>query len=352
VPEYDITRLRGGWAISWWEDGTDAEGRPARRRRRFSLGATDRKEAEAVAARRWAILTKPNKVTVQYLWDRYRAENDQKRMAENMTFSGRAVLPFFGHLEAGDFNVDLCRTYITKRRKAGRQDGTIWTELNHLQIVLNWAAKHHHIPRQVALHRPPKPAPRDIRIDRNEARRLRDAAPYPHVKLAIALMIGTGARIGAILGLTWDRVDLKTGIIKLGDSADVKRRKGRATVPAPADLLEALRQAKQSSETDYVIEWGGRAPVGSIKRGFSVAAERSGLPQVTPHVIRHSGASWLAEDGESMEEIAQLLGHSDSRTTAKIYARFSPQFLKRISSRLDLSGVPSGSREPGNENEK
>ena len=46
-------------------------------------------------------------------------------------------------------------------------------------------------------------------------KRLIDGAASPHIALAIALMIGTAARIGALLELTWDRVDFERGMIAL-----------------------------------------------------------------------------------------------------------------------------------------
>jgi integrase len=63
--------------------------------------------------------------------------------------------------------------------------------------------------------------------------------------------------------------------------------------------------------------------------------ERAGLQEVPPHVLRHTAAVWMAEAGSSMVEIAQYLGHSDSRITQKVYARFSPTFLRRSSAALE-----------------
>jgi len=86
---------------------------------------------------------------------------------------------------------------------------------------------------------------------------------------------------------------------------------------------------KEGAETDYVIEWAG-APVKSIKRAFRAAVMRAGLDKaVTPHVLRHTAASWMAEAGIPMSEIAAVLGHRDSRTTERVYAKFSPEYLQK-----------------------
>ena len=44
----------------------------------------------------------------------------------------------------------------------------------------------------------------------------------------------------------------------------------------------------------------------------------------------------MAEDGVPMEQVAQYLGHNDSRTTERVYARFSPDFLRAAARSLDL----------------
>ena len=342
MPEYRLTRLRGKWAVSTWERG--------RRLHRRSLGTGDRKEAERAFATYVAELKRPKHITVAYIWQHYRDDNADKRIAANMLYSGRAVLPELGHLLPDEINDAKCRAYAAKRKKAGRKPGTVWTEMNHLQTALNWAARKQIIPRAPSVEKPAKPAPRDRRLTKAEGRRLLDAANSPHIALAIALMLGTGARIGAILELTWKRVDLDAGLIHLADPDAVGRRKGRATVPMTVDLRRRLTEARKGAVTDYVIEWGGEK-VGSIKRGFAKAVADAGLSDVTPHVLRHTAATWMAEAGRPMSEIAAVLGHSDSRTTERIYARYTPGHLQTTVNALDMSGVPSGSREPATENE-
>jgi integrase len=53
-------------------------------------------------------------------------------------------------------------------------------------------------------------------------------------------------------------------------------------------------------------------------------------------MLRHSAAVWLAEDGHSMEEIGQFLGHKNSRMTANVYARFSPTHLRKLANSLEI----------------
>lgn len=76
-----------------------------------------------------------------------------------------------------------------------------------------------------------------------------------------------------------------------------------------------------------MIEYAGK-PVRSIKKAFRRAAIRAGLPDVTPHVLRHSVATWLAEDGVPLADIAGMLGNSE-KMVEKVYAKYTPGYLSR-----------------------
>jgi integrase len=224
--------------------------------------------------------------------------------------------------------------YTAKRRKAGIKDGTIWTELGHLRTVLKWAVDRRLIDYAPKIERPPKPAPKDRWITQKEARELIAAAQSPHIALAIRLMLATAGRVGAILELTWDRVDFERGEIDLRADA-TGPRKGRARVPMNAGVRKALEEARKMALTDYVIEWNGK-PCASIKTGFKAAVKDAGLKDVTPHVLRHSAAVWMASEGVSMERIAQYLGHSNVSVTFSTYARFAPDHLREEADILDV----------------
>jgi integrase len=104
----------------------------------------------------------------------------------------------------------------------------------------------------------------------------------------LALALYTAAWAGAVRGLTWDRVDLTSGLIDLGQ---VAAGKGRAVVPIAERLRPFLTAARQAATCEFVIEHGG-CPVASVKTGTRAAARRAGLAGVTPHVLRHTAATW------------------------------------------------------------
>jgi integrase len=174
----------------------------------------------------------------------------------------------------------------------------------------------------------------------------------PHVRLFIILAISTAARMTALLQLTWDRVDWERSLIQLHDPNRPRTNKGRALVPMNGTARAALMEARDAALSDFVIEWNGR-PIGNIHRGLNNALVRAGLkvPQDGAHLLRHTSAVLMAEDSVPMSEIAQYLGHRSVTTTERIYARFSPDYLRRAAASLEIrpflrEGVASGSSEP------
>ena len=265
-----------------------------------------------------------------------------RAVVATMEHTWKALEGRFGTMEAEDITIEDCREHIKARRAERKKqtpngvgDGTIHTELGHLRMVLLWAKKNRLIKDAPHIERPSKPEPKDAHLTRDEVKRMIDACNAPHVALAIRLMIGTGARNEAALGLTWDRVDFERQMIRLRDPFDRSRRKGRATVPINKGLLAALQTAKAAAYSNNVIEWA-EEPVKSIKKGLKAAGKAIGRPDVSPHMLRHSAAVWMAEDGHDMEEISQFLGHDDVKTTRRIYARFSPTHLRKLADSLDI----------------
>ncbi|MGH6689752.1 MAG: tyrosine-type recombinase/integrase [Gammaproteobacteria bacterium] len=253
----------------------------------------------------------------------YLAEKDATAAAPaRLREAWKPMSPHFANLRPDQIDRELCRSYVALRRTRKVGDGTIGKELGTLRAGLRWAD-----PRTSAvIELPSLPPPRERYLTREEARRLIANADAPHVKLFVVLALTTAGRKEAVLELAWDRVDFDRGIIRLGQGE--RRAKGRATVPMHDLARPLLLEARRAALTDYVIEWGGRR-LRSIRKGFSQACRRAQLREVSPHVLRHTAAVWMAEAGVPMSEIAQYLGHSDDRITQRVYSRFSPEHLRR-----------------------
>lgn len=320
-----LGRYRGKWAAIRGSGGA---------RERHTLGTADRPTAE----RMLRDLNRPavERGAVADIWNAYVADNAGKAVLATMQHTAKA-LSWAMPLEPGEITVEMCRAHTARRRAQGRQDGTIHTELGHLRMVLLWAQKRRLIDHAPHIERPAKPAAKDHYLSRDEVAKLIDAADLPHIRLALVLMITTSARIGALLDLTWDRVDLDRGLIHLRNPDDPTRRKGRATVPVNQTARAALAAAREATISEYVIEWGGR-PVRSLKKSLATVSTRAGV-HVTPHMLRHSAAVWMAEAGVDDRKIADYLGHGNVQMVRRVYAKFRPDHLRDAAAALELGGV-------------
>ena len=72
--------------------------------------------------------------------------------------------------------------------------------------------------------------------------------------------------------------------------------KRRSVVPLHDGAIAALKAAKELACSDYIVEYRGH-PVKSVKYGFKAACARARLTDVTPHILRHSGATWAVMEG-------------------------------------------------------
>ena len=318
MPEYRLVKHRKQWSLAY----TGPAGRV-----RIATGQDERGRAEAVAGEIWRNLTKPASGRVADLWPIYTA--DRASVVSNtkrFDYTWKTLEPFFGYKLGKSITRADCQAYTAKRRRDGRSDSTIRTELESLRACLRWHYGNE-APKIVA---PPPAKPRERFITKAERDKLLANIETPHVRLFVIVALSTAARAGAILDLTWDRV---------GDTIDFqpagrdKTNKRRTIVPVTPRLAEALKEAKEGAQTDYVIEYGGK-PVKSVKTALKAAARRSGVT-FSAHDLRRSAARWMAEDGISMDVIAQMMGHTSTRITYAVYARFSPTFMAEAAKALD-----------------
>lgn len=253
------------------------------------------------------------------------------------------LLKHFGHLAVADIMPADVSAYVAARRagKIGRVAGnaSITRELTVLNAAIHHAVKAKRLPKadQPFIQTPGGGAPRDRWLTHDEADALLSAAlervdPHtpkgklPRVYRFVALALNTAARRGAILSLTREQVDLAGGVIYLNPPGRRQTKKHRPRVPiseALAPILERIMREIPDKPDAFLLDHGG-----AIRTAFENAVERAGLgSDVTPHVLRHTKATWMAQGGASMFDIAGVLGDS-VETVTKTYAHHHPDYLR------------------------
>lgn len=304
-----------------------------RLRRQISTRTKDRRSAEQALAR--AIATEGERpgesVTVGTILDGYyKAKALTVRAPNSIKFALLGLQPLN----------DLYTTQLTPpvigrwARDRGVSDGTVLREVGVLRAALAWAVEHQWIDSLPTVSNPVKIPPAKERwITKTEAQALLDGCREPHMRVFIMLGLMTCARTGAILEAKWSQVDWERRVISFGKGHGNKRR---SLVPINGELLLVLRGAKALACSDYIVEFRGKQ-VRTVKTGFAAACRRAGLLGVTPHILRHTGATWATMEGVPLSQVARMLGDSEA-TVERVYAKHAPEFLKGATDALKLQG--------------
>ena len=142
----------------------------------------------------------------------------------------------------------------------------------------------------------------------------------PNLYPLVVLTLSTGMRRGEVRNLKWDDVDLKAGAIVLHETKNNERRR----VPVKGLALELLKDHSKIRRLDTNFVFPGKL---SHKTGigweyrelFERAVKEAKLENFLFHDLRHSCASYLAMNGASLLEIAEVLGHK----TLQMVKRYS-----------------------------
>jgi integrase/recombinase XerD len=117
-----------------------------------------------------------------------------------------------------------------------------------------------------------------------------------------------------------------------------KGNKDRQTLLSPSVLIELRAYYKEWRPKKYLFEGpkGGKYSTSSVVKIVKTAAKKSGIPKnIHPHVLRHSFATHLLENGTDLRYIQVLLGHSSSKTT-EIYTQVATNNLRGIKSPIEM----------------
>jgi len=264
----------------------------------------------------------------------YRADREMVVASPERLSSSIAPLDrHLGVLEAAAVSRPCVMTYLSARRAEGVGDQTVRRELITLRAALRMAWRDGLLAAVPSLPMPTPAPPRQRVLTLDEVQRLRQvAADDPALEMFLALLLATGARRGAVLELTWDRVDLVGRIIDFrAPHPREARRKHRAVVPFGAPLAKLLKRHRRRQPGDLVV---GQS-IYVIRRRWRAACARAELEGVTPHVIRHTVATHLLRH-VSLVQASRMLGHKSVAITEQVYGHLTVGDLAPAAAALDF----------------
>ena len=182
--------------------------------------------------------------------------------------------------------------------------------------------------------------PNGEKIDGERTRLLKacEESKNPHLYPVVVLALSTGMRQGEILGLTWDDVDLHQCRATLHETKNGERR----VVPLSGKALELLQaKAKARAEekvrridTDLLFPGKNPKQPMDLRAPWEAAVKKAGIEDFRFHDLRHSAASYLAMNGASLAEIAEVLGHKTLQMV-KRYSHLSEAHTAGVVARMN-----------------
>jgi integrase len=257
----------------------------------------------------------------KYAKDKRSHKRDELSCRNLTTVFGSFLLPQITRRHVEEYK--QTRKESPTNRKTIRSEASINRELACLKHLLKLAAEEgllDHIP-VVKLYR--EDNARERALSTEEYQQLLSAAS-PHLQRIITCAYETGMRGAEIKKLTWDKVDLKTGFIKLSTS-DTKRKEKRLIPISPTlrDVLEAIRteqrEAKITAITGHVFVWKGKPMTEGWKTAFNAACRRAGLKGLWFHDLRHTFVTRKVREGWDYKRIMAITGHK----TFAVFQRYN-----------------------------
>lgn len=231
-------------------------------------------------------------------------------------------------------------------------DGMTWSSVRLLRGTLVMALTeaerrdkvHRNVARLALLPPELKPsagAGRTLTVD--QARKLLEAAEGDELEALVVTGLLTGLRPGELLGLSWEDVDLEAcrlhvrgslknegGHLSIGRT---KTPKSRRSLDLPGPVVKALKAHRGRQKRQRMLvgsEWqdhglifttGFGTPLdpSNLRKRFSDLTNKAGLGHWAPKELRHSAASLLSAAGVPLEQIADVLGHVDTRMVQHVY---------------------------------
>ncbi len=162
-----------------------------------------------------------------------------------------------------------------------------------------------------------------------EVKRLIENTPNIKHKLIIKLLYGCGLRVSEITNLKKKDINFDEELIKINLSKGNKDR----FVKIPSSINKELKKycELETSPILFPSNRGGRLTSATIQAILKNAAKKSKIKKrVYPHLLRHSFATHLLENGADIRNIQDLLGHKNL-TSTQVYTHLANRDMDKLS---------------------
>ncbi|WP_316931451.1 site-specific tyrosine recombinase/integron integrase [Psychroserpens sp. Hel_I_66] len=247
---------------------------------------------------------------------------------KNYVHSFEAFINYYKDKELFSLNENDIRLYIQKLVKENKSNSSINMAINSIkfyyEMVLGMPNRFYSIERPRKISKLPKVLSKeDIISIINHTNNIKH-------KCIISLLYSSGLRRNELLNLRLEDIDSKRMVIRVEQA---KGNKDRYTVLNKIVLEDLRTYFKTHRPKIYLFEnpmSQSKYSSSSVLKVVVNSAKIAGIKErVTPHILRHSFATHLLENGTDIRYIQMLLGHNSTKTT-EIYTHVATNSFKRI----------------------
>ncbi len=264
------------------------------------------------------------------------------------------IIPYFYdlHIKLVDVNKKVLQRFFDDKANAERLDGkgkysasSIKRMKNVVNQTLKEAVKEDLIPANPCTDvEIPKPEPPTANYyNAEQLRALFSAIEGDIMEPLIRITALYGLRRSEVLGIKWDSIDFKgkrlsilhtvAKVSTVVEKDKTNNRSSRRSFPLSDEACTIFQELKTKEkensklfgkeyiENDYVFKWPNGKPFSPdfVSDHFRMLLRVNGLPHLRFHELRHSCASLLLNNGSTLKDVQEYLGHSNIKTTADIY---------------------------------
>ena len=204
-----------------------------------------------------------------------------------------------------------------------------------------------------AVDRPRVPRREMTALDAGQVKKLFETARGDPLEGLYVTAIGTGARLGELLGLKWADIDFESKTISIQrtlrdlngrlEAGEPKTARSRRRIDLPDFVVTALkshrlRSPAQPHPTAWVFSDAKGGPLRKsnfTRRSFRPLLKKAGLPPIRFHDLRHTAASLLFAQGVHPKVVQERLGHATIAITLDTYSHVIPTMQKEAATQLD-----------------
>ncbi len=276
-------------------------------------------------------------ITVSLCFRKYWKEHVAHKVVakSRIDYAIRNLDRHLGNKQLKLIDIQACRDYAADRKEEEVTDSTIRYELGILQAAASHCLKWRHIPStdMPSIELPDNIPHRNIWLYKDELQALAASATGRALNF-ILLAYYTAGRKTSVETLERYQVTFDPSPrINLAKRGEMKTKKHRPIIPIDPAITDRLKTLLDSHNSKFVLGDGS-----DIRPEFNKAVAKAGLlnlqerglreaGRLTPHILRHSRATHLLQDGVNPFAVANLLG-DNLQTVLRIYGHACPDYLE------------------------